>query len=46
MEQMIASVDVSSNGGLDMSEFIKLMSRHHNPMTTAQYVIYIFDIYI
>ena len=36
VEQMIASVDVSSNGGLDMSEFIKLMSRHHSPMTTAQ----------
>lgn len=34
--QMIGSVDSNSDGALSMSEFIKLMSRHHNPIITPQ----------
>lgn len=34
--EMIATVDANHDGVLSMSEFIKLMSRHHNPIITPQ----------
>lgn len=33
---MIATVDADRDGVLSMSEFVKLMSRHHNPAVTPQ----------
>ena len=34
--EMIATVDADRDGVLSMSEFVKLMSRHHNPAVTPQ----------